>query len=370
MKTYITTITHLFLSLLFITDAASQNKISDNCKPFTLKIISNSKYDSIKLFYNNCNNSGGGSAIIFKNGEAVVSGQVDGATEGLLFASPKEKNLDGPGIIRFVIEPRDMTIAYTLTGDSVTNLKITGSATELQKQQWQAANIYPGNPTKKIVSSASEYISSNPASYLSGFLLRRYIKKIPVDSSIAYYTALSDKVKYSDFGKQVLKEILAVTDDTSFREQNSSALYFEQFKAIKNFHDIKLPDQDGQLISMSQYEGKYVVVDFWGSWCVPCIKNVPALHQLKNDMKNLPVEFVSVSLDNNLQEWNDAVKKYNYPGLNVIDTLQVVANFYKVPWVPVYIIICPDGNVINTNAPQPISGNLKPLLLSILNKKD
>ena len=87
-------------------------------------------------------------------------------------------------------------------------------------------------------------------------------------------------------------------------------------------------------------------------------------------MKDKQVEFVSISIDKEVESCKKAMANHHFPGLSLVDTAGLAATYYKVPWVPKYVIIKPDGTVAYEDAPQPISGELKPLLISIMNKKE
>ncbi|MBC8032910.1 MAG: TlpA family protein disulfide reductase [Chitinophagaceae bacterium] len=373
---------------------AQRNGNNDSCKMFSLKIsyqgIGNKK---AKFFYNNCNNSSETETIILKNGVALIKGFVNRATEGLLFTDLDNINMDGPGVIRFIIEPGNMTLSYLLKKDTVINKQFLGANAENQKLAWtknndelfnrrinldnllrrvnkdQKAEVLKLMDTtiNQIVINALSFVKNNPNSYASGYLLRRYHKKMPIDTLKAYYSMLSESVNRSDFGKEILKEVYSLTDDMNFRAQNSDSVFFDKFKTIKTLHDISLPDTSGNDVSLSMLKGKYVVLDFWASWCSPCIENIPYMHKLINEMVNMPVAFVSISIDDDHGKWKKAIKKYKMQGLNLYDSDKLAQAYYKITnGIPVYLIIGPDGNIINNNAPQPISGKLAPLLKSII----
>lgn len=368
----------------------AQSAKADSCSDFLLNIIKEGgNSDTVRLFYHDCSEKGRDTVLVLNgNTPAINPGLVNRATEAILFTDIHNRFLDGPRVIRFIIEPGQMNLTFSIVNDTVRDLKITGSKSQVEKENWTIANIFLlekhyynsrelkdfyGNPDslyKKGIAAAIVYIKANPDSYFSGYLLRKFIRKIPLDSTQVYYSNLTDRVKQSQLGKDILSDVLALTSDMNFRKKNSDPVFFKQFEKVKSFHDLSLPDVSGKVHHLSKLKGKYVVVDFWGSWCGPCFENISHLEKLVAEMKGRQVEFVSVSIDTDADNWKKAMAKHHFPGLNLVDTAGLAASYYKVPWVPKYIIINPDGTLAHDDAPFPISGELRPLLLSIINKKD
>lgn len=387
----------LIISLLHFQILYGQTK--DSCASFTLDIHGNSTCsDSMRLIYYDSEKATNRKVVFAAVGDKfTIYGKINRISEFILLANYKTQWVEGPDVIRFIGEPSKMSVSFDCTKDSVYNVKITGSKTQVQKEKWERSNadlltglqqyhsiLMNSKLTKfekekisdsieylyrKIVSNSISYIKQHPTSYLSAYLLKTYIRRISLDSIQVFYSNFSDPIKQSQIGQRIVTEVLARTNDTSFIKANSSPAFFDSLKKIKGLYDISLSDNKGEILSLSKFKGKYVVLDFWASWCGPCIENIPYLKKIKLEMQGEPVEFVSISIDRDIAKWKAALTKYHPPGLNLIDTAQLSGFVYKVPWVPKYIIISPKGVVIDDDAPQPISGELKPLLISIMNRK-
>lgn len=121
----------------------------------------------------------------------------------------------------------------------------------------------------------------------------------------------------------------------------------------KEAPEIVLPDKDGKLAALSHFRGKYVLVDFWASWCVPCRKSIPKLRQLYNKYKHKsPFELLSVSLDEEKESWLSAIREQQHTWISLGDGkgFQSPAAFsYGVKAIPFTILIDPNGKILSRN---------------------
>ncbi len=111
--------------------------------------------------------------------------------------------------------------------------------------------------------------------------------------------------------------------------------------------DFTLNDLDGRQISLSDYKGKVVFIDFWATWCPPCRASIPEVEKLYQEFAD---EEDVVFLGINLQEDKDTITKFmkkqemNYPVL--LSDNKVVSN-YQIRSIPAFFIIDRDGEIYN-----------------------
>lgn len=113
--------------------------------------------------------------------------------------------------------------------------------------------------------------------------------------------------------------------------------------------EITLADPDGVLFSLSSLRGKYVLIDFWASWCSPCRKENPNVVKLYANYKDKGFEILSVSLDRDKEKWVNAIKADNLTWKHISDLKfwqSQAAKDYGVQSIPFTVLLDKDGKII------------------------
>lgn len=108
-----------------------------------------------------------------------------------------------------------------------------------------------------------------------------------------------------------------------------------------------LPDLDGNMLSLTDFKGKWVILDFWGSWCRWCIKGFPELKELQAKYGD-KLAIVGVDCRDSVQKWKDAVAKYEMTWTNLYndcssETPNALLDAYAVQGFPTKVIVDPQG---------------------------
>lgn len=114
--------------------------------------------------------------------------------------------------------------------------------------------------------------------------------------------------------------------------------------------DFKVKDKTGKEVSLSELRQgkKYVLIDFWASWCNPCRKEIPNLKKLYAQYSGKGFEIVSISIDQKKADWEKALKEEGLTWPNFLDETGVAA-LYKVKFVPTMYLITADGVMVGEN---------------------
>jgi thiol-disulfide isomerase/thioredoxin len=127
--------------------------------------------------------------------------------------------------------------------------------------------------------------------------------------------------------------------------------------------DFTLPDPQGTAVALSSLRGRFVYVDIWATWCVPCIKEIPDLKKIQKRYQDKNIVFMSISFDKEAdkEKWQNYVKENELQGIQLLvdaPTKEVLSKTFNIDLIPRFILIDPEGRVVNANAPRPSSTKL------------
>lgn len=169
---------------------------------------------------------------------------------------------------------------------------------------------------------------------------------------------------YADNYEQGLKELTELTN-----RFHLDGKYLGEFKVRKSSiagtpfpEGINLYDLKGNKVDFSKYRGKYVYIDMWASWCVPCIKEIPYLKALEKELQNDNVCFLSLSIDTKEDAWKKKVADLGLEGELVINKDNKLCEALNVTGIPFFLIYDKEGKLYKYNAYRPSDMRLKSLL--------
>ncbi len=133
--------------------------------------------------------------------------------------------------------------------------------------------------------------------------------------------------------------------------------------------DFTLTDIHGDTVSMRDFRGQVVYLDFWASWCGPCMREMPHARELKRKLATQhDLVFLYISIDTEETDWRRTVTEQDIQGihLNIPGTDHHVATLYNIKGVPTFFIIGRDGRIIDNRAPRPSNPDILPTLMVAL----
>lgn len=125
-----------------------------------------------------------------------------------------------------------------------------------------------------------------------------------------------------------------------------------------------------QLISLSNFKGKYTYIDIWATWCGPCIAEMPALKAIEARYSG-KINFIGLSIDElkDTQKWKDFVKARKLEGTQLIADNAWNSEFikkYGIATISRFILLDPAGNIVSADAPRPSDMALQKQLNSLV----
>ena len=203
---------------------------------------------------------------------------------------------------------------------------------------------------KKNQALRSEYIDQNPKAFASLCMLQAMGLLFTPEQMLAKFNSLDDRMKSSATGLAVLERI----------ESNRNT-------AIgKPVIPIRQPGLDGEIVDVQAMKGKVVLIDFWGSWCVPCRQSHPSMKEMYAMYKDRGLEIIGIAneiaggpkpMETQLKNWHKAINDDGITWKHILydPAISDLVKAYDIGGYPTKFLIGPDGEFLMRllgNSPQ------------------
>ena len=190
---------------------------------------------------------------------------------------------------------------------------------------------------KKVEQLFTRYFNANNNNVLGAFAMLNASSILSPDTLDLLYAQAGDIVRN-------FKQLQKTIETNAKARQTAEGMPFTDF-TIEN------GNPDGTKASLSDYvgKGKYVLVDFWASWCGPCIAEIPVLVEVYNKYKGDKFELLGVAVWDERKETLKSLESHNTRWPQIIDANDIPTDLYGIRGIPYIILFGPDGTIIARN---------------------
>lgn len=281
-------------------------------------------------------------SAVLEKGKFEIHGYLSDINRGIFYVNPK-----GTGTSR-----EDYRYLYIDKGTTVLNSTGTARAATATGTQIIAEDI--AYQAALAQGTVEQFIKANPSSIICLRALYADIANVEPKKLESLFLGLSPKIQQSNDGKGLLSTLQGL----------------KRVAIGQTAPDFSQADTAGKAVQLSSFRGKYVLVDFWASWCGPCRKENPTLIRLYQSYKGSNFEILGVSLDaqSGKNDWIEAIHtdQLIWPQVSDLKAENEAAKLYGVTAIPQNFLIDPNGRIIAKNLK---GAELEKKLADILGKK-
>lgn len=169
------------------------------------------------------------------------------------------------------------------------------------------------------------------------------------DNPVGYYFFVQQVIEDPASVTEALQQYPAFANKTRIRKITETLKKMEATGVGHKFTDFTIPQPDGTKASLSDYvgKGKWMLVDFWASWCGPCMREIKVLKELLNEYGEDRLGIVGVAVWDEVADTQAAVNRMQIPWPQILDAKTVPTDLYGIMGIPCILLVDPQGNIVS-----------------------
>lgn len=294
-------------------------------KPFRIEATVSGFPDHTMFFLQNAREMSMMDSAVVVNGRFNLQGSIKHADKVIIMTKNSQ----------------DYTVLWIESGDAITiqaekgkfrDAVVSGSRTQKDADLLRSL-VFPQGGSRQ--ESYTRFIRRHPSSMVSANVLSVYASMWEKDTVSLLFGILSPEIKASFYGKRV-SDFLAFNKNPQVGEK---------------YTDFAQKNPEGKVVKLSDYAGKVVLLDFWATWCGPCLQENPELVKTYHAFKDKGFEILSVSIDEEAkrEQWKKVIANQGLVWENISELngeLNKAALIYGVAGIPDSFLINRDGTII------------------------
>ncbi len=349
--------------LLVLIIALSQTSFGQKKVSVSVRLPSGIDYSKMGLSFNNGKEEKGFKPIV-TNGSFTISDSCYSRYATITFVYPDSTETDGIPCFAFLVPGLSANISFyqeiVKTKNPFRNYRLTNASTfaDIGESQFykfianesEDANLYYkknkdsiranekflnilNEKLEKVERKELKYIKLNPNQYYSLRVFNNEFTgrtNLTTDSLLHFYhQVFPDSLKNTFEGNEIVKKLNGKIHTKKGGEAP----------------DFSVRDIKGNLVSLSDLQGKYVLLDFWASWCAPCMRTMPTIKNLREKYPKDKLEIISVTLDKNYNNFITALKKIDAEWTQIFQGSDLI-NRYGISLISQVLLINKKGIMV------------------------